>query len=1277
MYSGGEGYLSAISVLKTFRRNRSITSPSNVVTRLVGTGALAHHPRHLATLPRAFTRSVRWHYLTFACALTCAFSLKSFATTTLSADTSNASFASVIGSNTTLSLNNYTLTLTAANTLANTVTILGPGTLAFTSNTTSTIDATLSDGVITVKQTTGTLNLNVAIAKTNIIALSNGTLNANAPIPGKITMAAGTLNATDSLGTSEIALTGGTLVLKNTTDITYPNIISGAGTLTKSNTAGIVTFSSASHTRTGPTNVQGSRVITLAPLGTGAVAISGAGIYELAPTENVSFNNITNNSGTGFFIKTGPFSATSAGTYTGGGSVRVEGGDLTIPAATADGNTLFVAEGSTYYANGDQKFKIFDGAGTIEAGTYKITASNGTSTFAGVINAGTFEKMGGGTTTLTNTNNISGLTTITAGTLSLVGSLGSGAITIPAAGILSLAPEGAFSYLNPITFSGAGSLIMSSDGEASVASLVVSSGVTTLINVQKGTLITPSFAGSASTLTTALGGEYIMLGDQQFKDLVGTGCINICDGVLTTNASTAKVFSGEMTGVGSYIHRAATYQYLNTLDSSSIGEFSVCGVPGGTPTIANLGIGINGYGVLSVESAHITSAILHLSDTDNALSEGHFYVRTNMDIEADSSVIIGNLRGRGGLSVDGDFTNNGTLTVNFISDRAQLSLGQLLGTNSAAQIYLGTLVDMMLSDGSDGVYPGKISSSPYSCISKYGPKSQAFADLGAHEGALNIHEGKCTLLSPIGAGNIDVKYEGVLEFDLPHNVDMVNTLTCYGKVIKKQTNEVILTNTSGCCRGVTVSEGTLALGGFSAPPEQTPPFIPGLLEVYPSATYVMMGPQFFAGISGTSGGNINLQCDTLTLLLQDESALFDGSLTGVGSLEIVPSADPDVWQYFGFFLDSNIQSIVGGNFAIGYQGNDAHLSVDAMHITGGNAAFAQEAFCELLVREDLTIDSSVGQLTIGATGGYKGNLAVEGVLTNDGSVCVYDSDSFTVGGLLGTGSLDLKDNALIIDNEDLCDYSGILNSEAASVVTKTNEGTQVLGDTTDAYGVLLINGGEIVLTRKFGETGVINVAEDTILTLANAADTEYNNAITLRGLLHKTDVGNTSVMDVISLQGRIFVEDGGLCVLTSDLVNDFELEDLQIAQNGSYTLLCDQYTRHLHGQGAIHLYGHTLTTRACPAESLFEGELTGTGTYVHSSDQRLIFNTLSSSSISALVIDSDSELWLGADGAGRLNTESTTVNGNLRIGMFEHAAGKGYLTVTQRMDIVPGGTVIL
>ncbi|MBV8275365.1 MAG: autotransporter-associated beta strand repeat-containing protein, partial [Verrucomicrobia bacterium] len=277
-------------------------------------------------------------------------------------------------------------------------------------NSNTTFDGALGDGASPLalnKVGTGTLILVGANTYTGGTTITAGTLQI-----GNGTLGAGSIagNVTDN----------GVLAFDRPDTVTFPGVITGAGSLTQSGTGVLIL--------TGTNTYIGGTTISNGTLQIGNGATGGSIVGNVADSGLLTFDE--------------PGNAIFAGTISGSGSLIQNGtGTLILTADNTFTGTTTISLGSTVQlGNGGPTGSV---AGNIvDDGTLSFNRS-GTLNYSGVISGtGSLQQDGPGTTILSGTNTYSGGTVVNAGTLTVnnAQALGVGNVVVNG-GILRADPQ--------------------------------------------------------------------------------------------------------------------------------------------------------------------------------------------------------------------------------------------------------------------------------------------------------------------------------------------------------------------------------------------------------------------------------------------------------------------------------------------------------------------------------------------------------------------------------------------------------------------------------------------------------------------------------------------------------------------------------------------------------------------------------------------------------------------------------------------------------------------
>jgi autotransporter-associated beta strand protein len=216
-----------------------------------------------------------------------------------------------------------------------------------------------------IKEGTGTLVLSGANTYTGITTIDAGILSISsdanlgtapeAPVANQLTLNGGTLQVTASfdLDTNRgITLLGGggTIGVTAANILSYGGVITGAGSLTKTDTGTLVLF--GMNTYTGGTTIS-TGTLQLGNGGTSGSIVGDVlnnGTFAINRSDTFTFDGVISGSGAFAQIGTGTTVLTGANTYTG--STIVDGGTLLADGSLAAGSAVTVNSGATLGGTG-------------------------------------------------------------------------------------------------------------------------------------------------------------------------------------------------------------------------------------------------------------------------------------------------------------------------------------------------------------------------------------------------------------------------------------------------------------------------------------------------------------------------------------------------------------------------------------------------------------------------------------------------------------------------------------------------------------------------------------------------------------------------------------------------------------------------------------------------------------------------------------------------------------------------------------------------------------
>ena len=1006
-----------------------------------------------------------------------------------------------------------TLTITHANTFADGTTV-NAGTLRVGN------DAALGTGLITLDG--GTLSANDTTAR----ALSN-----NLAIHGDVTLG----NATDSGAltfSGAVDLNGITRVVTVASAVTLSGVLSGTdGGLTKAG-AGTLTLSNT-NIYSGDTNLAaGTLAISSATsLGgsTSMLNFTGTSTLQL----NAGFSaarDYTISSGQTGTIDTQAYAFKNTGVISGAGNLNKDGsGTLTLTGVSTYSGATTISAGTLQIGDGTTDGSIATTSGiSIATGGVLVYNLTGNRTLSALVSgAGSFEKTGAGTLTMTHDNTYSGATVITQGTLILGDGTTDGAFAST-----SFTNNGTFIYnRNHLdeTYAGAvtgtGAMIKQGGFKLTLSGTNTFSGA---LAINAGTLSIATYAnlGAAATgATLTINGATLQTttNDITFDDSgAHKRAIVLGSSGGTFDTATAGKFlavTGDVSGSG-----ALTKTGAGTLTLSGTNTYS------GTTTVSAGTLGIAADGNLGAGTLVLDGGTLAITPTtDIVLSSTRDIVLTKastIDVSGYSATYAGIVSGVGGFTKTGagtlelygrsDFDGNITLNGGTLEINSALSLGDptagngdlIFTGNGTLKVseYSATIHEIRnysIASGKTATFDtnGKVLShdgviSGAGALTKTSAGTMELAGSNTFGGKTEVRNGTLAFtngdasatanqalgtnasvdLGVAGSSSGVLEYTGSAAASLAKNINALGNgsdtirnnggglLTLAGTLTK---NGTVLTLQGGS-NGITVS-GTIAGsaansdlvidGGTTtltaANTYNGPTFIingatlnANATDALPTAdgrsaivmdasgtggsTLALGVAQSVASLTGAAGSVVNLNASTLTLGTSAASTTFAGVISGSGGL-VKDGASTQVLSGANTFSGTTLVS--AGTLQLG---NNLALHNSTLDTSGAGAI-------------------NLTGFTTPTLGGLTGSTALAAVITT---------------GYSGVTALTLNPGAGVSDS-----YSGVIANGASGMsLTKTGDGTQVLGGANTYTGGTTISAGALVVNGSLPATGSVSVS---------------------------------------------------------------------------------------------------------------------------------------------------------------------------------------------------------
>ncbi len=1031
-----------------------------------------------------------------------------------------------------------------------------------------TISAVLGGSGALTKSTSGTVALTGSNTYAGGTTVNAGVLQINqdaglGAAEGTLTLDGGTLrygSAFNDLRAFTVGTAGGTLDT-NGFDVSFAHDLSSNGVLTKSGT-GTLSFTQLTDV---PLNVLQGTVQSTFASGTKSVALA-AGTTAII-NDGANHDTSTSFSGAGTLIKTGAGITSMFAASSLSGQIDVQEGGLSMGLNMLFSGTpdLALAAGTVFHLNfRNAQFGALSGAGTLYNGAALTLGSAASSTFSGVIDAGTITKVGSGTLTLSGSNNYTGGTTITAGAIELTSNAGLGG----AAGTLTL--DGgtvrygaAFNDLraftlgsncgtldtngfdvtyasalagnNTLTKSGTGTLgftlapdvslnVLQGTVQSTFAngtkSVAVAAGATANINDAVDHDTSTSFSGAGTLLKTGTGGT------SMFGISTLTGQIDVQGGALSMGPGT--IFSGNP-GLSL---AAGTAFHLNFHS----GQFSTLS---GAGTIYNADTLTVGSSVNSAFSGVINAgSLVKVGSGTLTLSGDNTHVSaTTVSAGTLAFGNAGAITGTASLSVGAGAVVAANYAIN------QAFLGQV-ASGSAGTIALGASSSNALDFSAPGLANVTLGATGAFTYSGTLTPANSTYRLGGDGG------GTLTLGTALSGANALLVATGSVVLDAANAHTGGTTLS--GGTLTVTSNGSL----SGAASALTVNGGTLALNNTL---------------------------QTVGTLSG-SGGTINLGTGHTFTTDTSATSTFGGTLSGPGAFAKAGSGTLTLSGNNDF---TGGIALNGGALTPGSAG--AFGSTGAISFGGGTLAYSaantQDFSSRFSTAANQAVSVDTGALDIG-----------------------FNTALGSTGGTLtksGTGTLKLN---------GLNTYSGSTTLAAGALIVSS--GASLSGSTANLTinaGTLSLNNAAQTVGALSGSGGTISLASGHTLTSSTTANTTFAGVLTGDGAFTKSGTGTLQFTGVNTYTGGTTINGGTLSVASGATLSAATAP--LIVNAGSLVSFNSngQTVGTLSGAGGVIALAsnHTLTTNT-GSDSTFSGVITGLGDFVKAGTGTLTLGGLNS-----------------------------------------------------------------
>ncbi|WP_374620476.1 autotransporter-associated beta strand repeat-containing protein, partial [Pandoraea sp.] len=951
-------------------------------------------------------------------------------------------------------------TFTNAGALSGSVSLGVNSTNTYTAVTGSTFDDGGSTGIGALPVT----GFNLGFAAAGVIdggAGGNNALVLRNTANDATTTGTGTLNGASYLNFSQATLNGGTWTLHGPLAVTS-TVLSG----------GLAIFDDPGSFGTGSLTANGGAVqaasagLSIAlpiTLGTNGLTVSGTNPLTLSGTLG----------GSGGLSLAGTNNVTLSGTNTYSGGTSLANGTLIAGSNTALGSGTLQVSGTSNVLDANAPLTLANRI-TIGSGSTLTLGGSAPLTLSGPISSsGGVTKQGAQTVTLTANNSFSGGINIAAGTLALSGG---GRLLIGG---------------TPLALTGSGAVfdMSNADGDRQVTAF---SGVT---NTQ-----------------VLLGSHHLSVGDNAGSTFAGA--ISGTGGIIKANSGT-QTLTGANTFTGGTTINAGGIALGAGGSLASTGEVSLLG--SGTSFDISQAAAQTIGALTGIGSASIAlgSNTLTFGDATNQTFAGAFTGSGGSLVKQGSGTmtLTGASSASGGITVQAGtlqlqgaaFANTTPLALTGngatldLSSAAGTTFGTLSGV-TGSRILLG-IKTLTVGNAGNSTFGGTVSGS--GGIVKQGSGTLVLTGSQTFTGGIGVTAGQLTLQgnNVLTDGNVVTLANGTT-FDVSGaGVEMIgsligtassqvtlggNTLTLgdsanntfagsingTGGIVKRGAGTQTLTGQNGFTGQISITDGTLALGGTGTISGNPVSLASG------AAFDISNGAnQTVGALSGAAFSTISLGSNTLTFG-DSSNQTFGGRLTGSG----------------------------GGIVKLG---------------TGTQTISAQQTFTGSIV-------VSGGTLAVGAGGGLSPQNAV--TLSNATTLDISAAGAQTIGSINGgTGQVLLGGNTLTFGDGSSETFNGSIHGTGSLV--KQGDGTQTLTGSSDFTGGINVSAGGLQLSNANAiGTGAVTMGDQT--SLNNTQAMTLGNNITLHGT--STIGGNHDLTLTGGVSGDGALQKEGAATLTLD-----------------------------------------------------------------------------------------------------------------------------------------------
>ncbi|MFN0077667.1 MAG: beta strand repeat-containing protein, partial [Prosthecobacter sp.] len=975
-----------------------------------------------------------------------------------------------------------------------------------------------------------------SIVKSNTLGTVRLTNNGNT-YSGTTTINGGTLSigtlggSTGSIGSGNIIINAGTLLVARTGTVALSQIISGAGGVT-SNVATALTLS-GNNTYTGVTRLLGNGgVLSISSIANGGIA-SNIGAASSA-AGNLSITNLATLRYTGAGASTDRLFEIPNGTANPVATIEASG----------SGALLFTNTGSMGFGGGSGVRTLVLSGTNIQNNTMSpAIGDNGGAT--------TLTKSGAGTWLLNGTNTYSGTTTINAGILQVgsggtTGTLGTAGVTNNAS--LMINRSNAITISNNI--SGTGSFTQAGTGTTTLSgtnaytgATVINAGVLNVTSIGNGG--TSGGIGAASNAATNLvlnGGTLRYSGtgsgnnsDRLFSVGTGGGTLDFSG----TGFSTSFTNTGSMGFNGQSGARTLTLAGNNTLDNTVA---LVIGDNGGATSVIRTGSGVSvlsgtntytgvttvsGTAILRVTSLTNGGVASGMGASSNAATnlvlDGGVFKYSGGTASTDRLFSVttngGTLDSSGGSPVS--FTNTGSMGFNGQSGARTLTLTGVNGAGATLAVTLGDNggATSLAKTGAGtwsvtgtNTYTGATTISAGTLIvstlgnggsnSNIGASTNAAANLVLNGGTLQYTGAASSTdrLFSVGTsgGTLDASGTGAVNFTNTGSMGFnsqtgTRTLTLTGSFLGLNIVAAVIADNSGATSLTKTGSGKWVLTGANT---------------YSGTTTVSTGVlQIGNSSAGGTFGTGNIVNNATLVLFRSDTFTLSQTISGTGTLSNAAGTAvlTGLNTYTGFTGISagtvSVDTLANGGSASNI-GASTSVATN-LQITGGTLKYTGAGVSTdrlFAIGVSATIDASgTGALSFTNTGSMGFMTTAAHTLTLAGTYTGNNSLAAVIGDNVGT--------------------TAVIKSGAGTwMLTGTNTYT---GTTTISSGILQIGNGGTV-----GNLGTGAVTNNGTLIINRSNAITISNVMSGTGALIQNGTGTTTLSGLSNAWGSATVNAG-------------------------------------------------------------------------------------------------------------------------------------------------------